>query len=66
MRNIRIRFGAAAARSEIGGKGGDAMASPRSEVSKVLLIQRGQKGTDDQGQWEQQWQRTSKRELREQ
>ena len=57
MRNIRICFtgvGTAAARSEIGGKGGDAMASPRSEVSKVLLVQRSQGGTDDREQREQQ------------
>jgi hypothetical protein len=66
-RNLRNRFSTtgvgAAARSEIGGKGGDAMvreqsqswrANPRSsEVSKVLLGQRGRGGTDEQEQWQQ-------------
>jgi hypothetical protein len=50
MMNIRIPFtgvSAAASRSKISSEGGDAMASPRSEVSKVLLVQRGQGKTDD-------------------
>jgi hypothetical protein len=43
-------FGAAA-RSEIGGKGCDGWwADPRSEVSKVLLVQRGRGGTDRDNQ----------------
>jgi hypothetical protein len=42
MMNIRIPFtgvSAVASHSKISSKGGNVMASPRSEVSKVLLIQ---------------------------